>query len=186
MIFADTVAFILPRSFNKFTFQNRVNQNFHLIHSSNHSDIFDYEGEEATVSVVFQVWQRSTKKRELVTPSKTHAHFDMKHAHMSRIDDGKRADLLDFADLALPQVGAKFIPVDPETVTKGSYWFLKLTDEAFPEAFDELDFSFLEGKNTAHTSLSKADIVKAYNDSLIRLKLQDSPEEHSSPQQPLF
>ena len=186
MIFADTVAFILPRSFNKFTFQNRVNQNFHLIHSSNHSDIFDYEGEEATVSVVFQVWQRSAKKRDLVTPSKTHAHFEMKHAHMSRIDDHKRADLLDFADLALPQVGAKFIPVDPETVTKGSYWFLKLTDEAFPEAFDELDFSFLEGKNTAHTSLSKADIVKAYNDSLIRLKLQDSPEEHSSPQQPLF
>ena len=168
MIFADTVAFILPRSFNKFTFQNRINQNFHLTHSSNHSGIFDYEGEEATVAVVFQVWQKSTQKRNLSKPPEAHPHFHMKHAHLSRTDSHKRTELCNFADLALPQVGAKFIPVDPTTVTKGSYWFIKLADGAMREAFDDLDFSFLEGMNTAHTSLAKADIVKAYSDSLAR------------------
>ena len=186
MIFADTVAFILPRSFNKFTLQNRVNQSFHLVHSSNHSDVFDYDGEEAGVSVVFQVWQRSTRKRDLAKPSKTHTHFDMRHAHLSHLNAGQRMDLCDFAELALPQVGANFVPVDPRTVTQGSYWFIKLADDAFREAFDELDFSFLDGTNTAHMSLSKADIVQAYNDSLIRLKLHPAPDELLSRQQMLF
>lgn len=186
MIFADTVAFILPRSFNKFTLQNRVNQNFHLVHSSNHSAVFDYHGEEAEVAVVFQVWRRSTQKRDLANPSKTHTHFRMRHAHLSHLNERQRIELCDFADLALPQVGMKFVPVDPRTVTQGSYWFIKLADDAFREAFDHLDFSFLDGTNTAHMSLSKADIVQAYNDSLIRLKLHDAPDELLSAQQVLF
>lgn len=168
MKFADTVAMILPRSFNKFTFLNRVDQNFALADSTNLSGAFDFNGHEVAVNTVFQIWQKSDELRPLLRPQKTHPDFSMRHAHLSRINEMQRQDLIEFADLALPQVGAKFHPADPSTVTKGSHWFIKLNRSVKPEAFQNLDFSFLEGKNTAHTSLSKADIVHAYLDACSR------------------
>lgn len=169
MEFADTVAMILPRSFNKFTFINRVDQNFALEESVNLSGFFDFNGHEVAVQTAFQIWRKSDKLRPLVTPDKTHPDFSMRHAHLSRIDETKRQELIAFADFALPQVGACFRPSDPSALTKGSHWFIKLNPSAIPEAFDHLDFSFLDGKNTAHTSLSKADIVHAYRDACTRL-----------------
>ena len=169
MKFADTVAMILPRSFNKFTFINRVDRAFALTDSVNLSGSFDFDGHEVEVQTVFQIWQRSDETRPLVTPDKTHPDFSMRHAHLSRIDEMQRQDLIAFADLALPQVGARFRPSDPSTLTKGSHWFIKLNPSAISEAFENLDFSFLEGKNTAHTSLSKADIVRAYLEACTRL-----------------
>jgi hypothetical protein len=186
MNFADTVAFLLPRSFNKFTFQNRVDRYFELIHASNHDGLFEYYGDEVSVSVVFQIWQRSLKKRDLLVPPKTHPHFSMRHAHLSRIDEVQRKELIDFAHIALPQVGAKFQPVDPTMVVKGSYWFIKLNENALLEAFSQLDFSFLDGTNTAHTSLSKADIVRAYTEAAEIMQSSQESSNQGGAQQPLF
>jgi predicted RNA methylase len=162
MKFSHTVAMILPRSFNKFTFINRVDRHFTLEESVNLSGFFDFDGHEVEVQTVFQIWQKSSEIRSLLTPDRTHPDFSMRHAHLSRTDEMQRQALIAFADLALPQVGAHFRPSDPSTLTKGSHWFIRLNPSAVPEAFHQLDFSFLEGTNTAHTSLSKADIVRAY------------------------
>jgi predicted RNA methylase len=166
MEFADTVAMILPRSFNKFTFSNRVNQKFALKESVNLSGFFDFDGQEVPVKTVFQIWRKSEKLRPLITPDTSHPDFLMRHAHLSRIDETERQELIAFADLALPQVGSRFVPVDPPTVSRGSYWFIRLNSSASREAFERLDFSFLAGTNTAHTSVSKADIVRAYRSAL--------------------
>ena len=164
MTFAHTVALILPRSFNKFTFQNRVDRQYQLAYSQNLDGQFDFREDVVSVQTVFQVWQRSDTLRDLLKPAKSHPHFLMKHAHLSRVSESEKQDLVKFADFAIPQVGAKFHPTDPKTITKGSYWFIRLESGAIRLAFDHLDFAFLEGTNTAHTSLSKADIVQAYVD----------------------
>lgn len=53
--FADTIAFILPRSFCKPSLQNKVHLNFHLEHEHevNHFEL--PTGEEVKVSCVFQI-----------------------------------------------------------------------------------------------------------------------------------
>jgi len=110
----------------------------------------------------------------------------MRHAHLSRIDEVQRKELIDFAHIALPQVGAKFQPVDPTMVVKGSYWFIKLNENALLEAFSQLDFSFLDGTNTAHTSLSKADIVRAYTEAAEIMQSSQESSNQGGAQQPLF
>lgn len=169
MQFAHTVAFILPRSFNKYTFMNRVDQNFTLLSATNLEGTFDFEGDEVFVQTVFQVWQRSTKQRDLIRPQQTHSDFSMRHAHLSRTTELERKKLVEFADLAIPQVGARFQPADPSSLVKGSHWFIRLNEGAVRVAFEELDFSFLIGQNTAHMSLSKSDIVRAYVEACRRL-----------------
>lgn len=161
-MFADTIAFVLPRCFNKYTFQNRINRSFHLKFFKNISGNFDYEGDKKEVSVVFQIWEKSDKIRALVKPQSTHRHFLMRHAHMSRTSSFERKLLIDFADIAIPQVGARFKPANPSSIDKGSHWFIKFLDGADKSAFNRLDFDFLDGQNTAHKSLSKSDIVRAY------------------------
>ena len=70
--FADTIAFILPRSFRKETVQRRLNENFWLVKDIDlyKKDYFVFEEESWHTSCVFQIWVRSTEKRD-VKPRKT-------------------------------------------------------------------------------------------------------------------
>jgi len=161
--YSDVVAFILPRSFRKYTFQNRVNLHFHL------DDEFDCEHfETATkqsviVKSVFQVWQRQPNQRQKIVPPKSHQDFELTHAHLSRTSPAKLQYLRNEFDFAIPQVGANFTPRNPDQVTKGSYWFVKAHHNNVQRTFEILDFSFLDDMNTAHKSISKGDIITAYS-----------------------
>lgn len=63
--FAETIAFILPKTFRKASIQNRLDLNFHLSSELDLGDVaFDMEGEKITVPCVFQVWDRGAAKRK--------------------------------------------------------------------------------------------------------------------------
>lgn len=160
--FSDTVAFILPRSFNKYTFQNRVDTNFHLIGSFDCEEFVRLDGERQSVRTVFQVWQRRDVERERIHHPDRHPDFEMRHGHLSRTSPERLAELRAAYSFTIAQVGARFRPRDVETVTKGSHWFIRPNVPGVRERFELLDFSFLDGMNTAHKSLSKRDIVCAY------------------------
>lgn len=167
--FADVIAFILPRSFNKDTFQNRVPLEFHLVASQNLDDAFRIGGNrEQRVRTVFQVWERRESYRDAAKRPDSHPHFRLKHAHLSRVSPNQLAELRDEFPFTIPQVGLTFRPQDTATVEKGSHWFIQPLAPGVRDVFDRLDFSFLEDMNTAHTSLSKADIVQAYETALHR------------------
>jgi hypothetical protein len=59
-------------------------------------------------------------------------------------------------------VGAAFRPRDSAEIDKGSWWFIQPKVGGVRERFELLDFTFVEGMNTAHQSLSKRDIIRAY------------------------
>lgn len=108
--FSDVVAFILPRSFNKNTFQNRVRNDFHLVNSFDCNEFFRPDGTTVEVNTVFQIWEkRSYPRQRKVLPDK-HPHFDMKHAHLSRTPELELAKLRRDFDFTIPQVGANFSP----------------------------------------------------------------------------
>jgi hypothetical protein len=159
---AEVVAFILPRSFMKYTFQNRVNPMFHLLGSLNCEEFYGPSGERHSVKTVFQVWQRGEYERALEVHPDSHPHFEMRHAHLSRVDEEALLTLRQDYKFTLPQVGSNFTPRDSGEVTKGSHWFIRPLAPNVRERFELLDFAFLDGMNTAHKSLSKRDIIRAY------------------------
>lgn len=160
--FADVIAFILPRSFNKDTFQNRVPSDFHLVASRDCDDVFAIEGRDHHVRTVFQIWERRDEQRIPSTRNSEHPHFRMRHAHLSRVSADELARLRAEYEFTIPQVGAQFRPREVSVVDKGSHWFIQPLVPGVRDVFETLDFSFLANMNTAHTSLSKADIVQAY------------------------
>ena len=64
--FADTIAFILPRSFRKESRQRRVDKNFWLIKDIDlfEESCFIFEDEDYFAPCVFQIWQRSNEERD--------------------------------------------------------------------------------------------------------------------------
>lgn len=161
--FADCVAFILPRSFKKFTFQNRIPLHFHLAGEFDCDEFETASGVPVSVKSVFQVWVKKTIERETSSLKSSHADFEMKHCHLSRISKEMLAEVCEEYSFAIPQVGANFKPRDSKTITMGSYWFIKPNVDSARSVFEKLDFSFLHGMNTAFTSLSKKDIIRAYD-----------------------
>ncbi len=176
--FADVVAFILPMSFNKYTFQDRVPRNFHLVESTNLTVAYDVSAADVagpgtpdaprtiTVNTVFQVWEKRPELRAVTPRVSVHPDFTMKHAHLAWTTEAQRQVLRDTHDFAIAQVGANFAPKDVDAVTKGSHWFVRGLVPGVREVFERLDFSHLAGMNTAHTSLSKRDIIEAYSRAL--------------------
>jgi len=160
--FSDVFAFILPRSFNKYIFQNRVPAQFHLVGSLEVDEFETPDGEPLTVKSVFQIWEKREHSRPLVMPQRNHPDFEMRHAHLSRVTPVELALLHREYDFAIPQVGKQFKPRDAATITKGSYWFIKPYQSSVRKTFEKLDFSFLDNMNTNLKSLSKADIITAY------------------------
>jgi hypothetical protein len=160
--FSDTVAFVLPRSFNKWTFANRVDPWFGLAGSFDCDGFVDAVGRPVSVRTVFQVWQRLPGPRAVEAPAGSHPDFALRHAHLSRVSTDELARLRRDHAFTVPQVGADFRPREVADVTRGSHWFVRPLAAGVRERFERLDFSFLAGMNTAHTSLSRSDIVAAY------------------------
>lgn len=161
--FSRVVAFILPRTFRKDTFYNRVDPMFHLVEQFDCDDFRTPGGEKVAVKSVFQIWERRSKKRAAITRDLSHEDFELKHAHLSRISEEELLNLRADYDFAIAQVGSNFTPKDVSEVTKGSYWYVKALKPGVREVFEKLDFDFLDGLNLSFKSLSKKDIIQAYH-----------------------
>lgn len=65
--FADTIAFILPRSFKKYSLQNQLNLYFKLIYAEDlPENSFILENKAYNVPCVFQIWSRQNQKRDKI------------------------------------------------------------------------------------------------------------------------
>jgi len=159
---SDVVAFILPRSFRKYTFLNRVDSSFHLRDQIDGDEFTGSDGSSISVKTTFQIWERRSHRRDKIESADSHPHFRMRHAHLSRTSEVERHRLVGEFAFAIPQVGATFKPRPASEITRGSWWFIAPVSDEVAGRFEWLDFSFCENLNTAHTSLSKQDIVRAY------------------------
>lgn len=65
--FANTIAFIVPKTFRKESVKNRLHLNFHLVLEEElETERFDYKNKEITVPSIIQIWQRKDIKREKI------------------------------------------------------------------------------------------------------------------------
>lgn len=145
---ADVIAFILPCSIRKFSVENRLAQQFHLIHEE---DVpccaFLHDGAVHDVRTIFQIWERRTTPRVLKPTAKTHPDF--------------RFTTPEQADFVIRRNGANAGRVfDRAEGAAKSYYYIKGPVRAIME---QLDFTIFDDSVTGARSLSKAEIVFLYS-----------------------
>jgi predicted RNA methylase len=156
---SDYIAFIVPRSWRKWSVINRLDRNFHLIHDQDLSiDYVDDLGEmvwqKSNLRTCFQLWQRQDTKRELIKVQ------DL--GLVSKVSPEE-------ADVAITVFGYScgLIRTEFERVPNSTVMFLKIHDERVLEALKSVDFSRFF-RNTAYTeALSLQEIRFLLNEAIL-------------------
>ena len=156
---SEYIAFIVPRSWRKWSVINRLDRNFHLIHDEDLSiDYVDETGEmvwqKARLNTCFQIWEKRETPRELI-----------KVKDFGLITKVSPLD----ADVALTVFGygCGKVRTEFERVPNSTVMFLKLNDKRVLAALNRVDFSMFY-KNTAYTeALSLQEIRYLLNQDIL-------------------
>jgi predicted RNA methylase len=153
------IAFVVPRSWRKWSVTNRLNRNFHLIHDEELAiDYVDESGEmvwqKARLNTCFQVWERRADSRAVMKV--------IDHGLFSKV---KPQD----ADVALTVFGygCGKVRTEFERVPNSTLMFLKIHDKRVLAALQKVDFSKFF-RNTAYTeALSLQEIRYLINEEIL-------------------
>ena len=151
--FADLVAFILPRTFEKPLFVNRLDRRMHLVCSKTLPDeSFEFRGEPYAVPTVFQIWERRQELRPFTAGSLRHGHFDFVPSEVG--------------DFAFQRVGARAGLVSLEGLRKSpqSHYFLrsKIRPDTLFDRLKSIDWNPIKMRTAGNPSIGKAELVGAY------------------------
>lgn len=140
--FSDFIAFLVPRSWRKWSVQNRLDLNFHLIADDDvEVNYLDAAGQQLSsqsrLRTCFQIWQRQESLRTKVIIE------DL--GFVSRVEAAS-------ADLAITTFGygCGRVHREFEPVPNTTRVFLKVHDERIYEVIEGLDYGRF-AKNTAYT-----------------------------------
>ncbi|WP_295512894.1 hypothetical protein [uncultured Sulfitobacter sp.] len=151
--FASHIGFIIPRTFEKASVQNKLDRNFHLVEQRVLArESFTLERESYSVPCVFQVWERRDELRPLISLPRVHPDFDF----VTR----------DEADFAFQRIGARAGAVKTSfgQVSASSHHFLRARRSVAEllSTFRGIDFSEAKARTAGNPSISKTEIVALY------------------------
>jgi hypothetical protein len=146
---AETIAFILPKSFKKDTIKNKIPLEYHLIYEMDlPDDSFTLEGNVYKVPCVFQIWNRLDYLRELKVYKKSSNLFEFVNKSE--------------ADFAFRRVGfyagRHYLEVDNKS--EQSHYFIKSKID-LPKLISAIDSIEWEHNNTAGPkSIGKGELIE--------------------------
>lgn len=153
---ADTVCFVLPRSFSKEYIQRSLRpRTFHLLHSEPvPKNAFDFLGQMYDVPCVFQIWRRGETPRPIFRAVREHADFSFSSP--------------DAAAFAIQRIGKRAGRIktdDVKTLAVTSYYFILPHAEHVLERMRSLDLEHAAEKyKTAGTpSINQVELVRLYS-----------------------
>lgn len=143
----DVIALIVPRSFRKFSIENRLDRSFHLVREVVVPEYaFLFRGKPFDVPAIFQIWERRSEVRELRNVETRHPDFEFTTP--------------DRAHFGLQRVGARAGRVHNDFAkSPNSHYFIRGRVKTFMKG---LDFASVVGNVAGNFSLSKAEIVSLY------------------------
>ena len=161
--FADVIAFIIPRTWNKQSIHNRLHENFHLVQSIPLQEDCFYGDKATNVKCCFQIWERSLEKRTV--EKKVLSHKDRRFLpYVKTSNDLKPPADADFVVLAYGsnpgQVSTDLFQWRPKSV---HFIKSKIGKRELMKRFAELDFSCADD-SARQSSLCKADLVRLYSE----------------------
>lgn len=152
--FADTISFILPKSFKKDSNKAKFDKFFHLIYEKDLSEnSFSVNGDDCDVPCVFQIWKK--KKTERIIPDKIEP------------KNFKFVDKTEHHDISFRRVGVYAGKIDKETDDKSiqSHYFIKFTNNKSVndniKLLEKINFDF--NNTVGPKSISKQELIKEFN-----------------------
>lgn len=161
---ANTIAFIIPKTFRKVSIQNRLNMNFHLINDMDIPDKPCSFVPTMNVKCCFQIWQRSNVVRNTIIYPDTHP--DWIFLKYGPKDENNQPTPPIGADFAIRAYGGKcgyIQTTDLHTLRPKSWHFIKsnIDSSVLIERLTNLDYS--GSVNTARqNSIGKKELVQLY------------------------
>jgi hypothetical protein len=152
--FADFVAFILPRTFEKDTFKSRISEHFLLLSQSMLNPAsFLHNGAVYSVPVVFQIWQRSLMQKTDYIRELVHPDFEFVKSPHS-------------ADFAFQRVGARAGLVSKEGLGKSpqSHYFIKSRKDSdvLMRRLSRIDWNNIKSRTAGNPSIGKSELISEY------------------------
>ena len=152
--FANSISFILPKSFKKESMSRHFPINFHLILELDIPDnSFIVNGETHNVQCVFQIWEKRNENRKLVE-RETPINFKFVKKNEPH-------------DISFRRVGVYAGKVDTDTTNKSeqSHYFIKLDKEITEDLLIELNNIDYKNKNdtVGPRSISKNELIREFN-----------------------
>jgi hypothetical protein len=162
---ADTIAFIIPRTFRKTSVQNKLNTSFHLMYDNDTPIIPCVFTPKMMVKCCFQIWKKqSFQRRIIILPT---SHKDWEFLPWGPLDEKGQPTPPQNADFALRAYGGKIgqitsIELD-KLRPKSWHWIKSNIDiKILISRFDKIDYS--NSNNTARqNSMGRAEFVELYN-----------------------
>ena len=154
--FANSISFILPRSFKKSSMQKCFPLHFHLIFEENIQDnAFMVNNEPYNVPCVFQIWEKKNvnRKVQVVLTPKNYSFVS----------------ITDNPDIAFRRVGVyagRIYNEDISNKSPQSHYFIKFDKKISDTLFQTLNAIEFASKNdtVGPRSISKQELIKHYND----------------------
>lgn len=168
--YADTVAFIVPLTFDKYLTQKQIVDDANLVFNQKLNPAsFTFMGEEFSVRCCLQIWTKHKNLPDLrlrQVPVVHHVNFEMWQYNNTRQAE-KYFDKSQYKwDFAVPRQGYKDYSIretDPEKMSRQTQWiFFKASDKATLKNLMSLDFEKLSHKNTSTPGFGKADVIQEY------------------------
>lgn len=146
---ADTVAFILPRSFKKDSVRDKVPLTHSCIFELDlNPDSFERDGISRSIQCVFQIWIRKDREKSEKYFSKDFSFCSKDDAHFS------------FRRAGGGNVGE--ISTDFLHKSESSHYFIKTKNANVIETLKQIDWKIIGSNTIAVKSVSKNEIYKAY------------------------
>lgn len=162
--FADAIAFVVPRTFEKESLRRRLDASFWQVGELELAqDVFELDGALRSVPCSFQIWRRMTRLRPLVRPALSHADF----AFSTRAA----------ADFSFQRVGvnAGVVSKDFSTKASASHYFIRdlTSDGRVAAILRGIDWAPIKSRTAGNPSIGKGELVSAYSAAAVGLLRKD-------------
>lgn len=166
--YSNTIAFIVPLQFRKWSVHSKLDKEFKLIRELPlNKNSFTFKNKEYSVGCVFQIWTKSNTKyrnmRILTKPQIQHRDFKMWQYNNTK----EARKYFDYVwDFAVVRQGyynyTKLITCKTELDQRKQWIFFKANNNIILQRLKTLDFIQLSKNNTTIPGFGKADVVKEY------------------------
>ena len=145
-LFANTIAFILPKTFKKDSIKDKLNLNFHLIKQINIYETFLLNGKDFNVPCLFQIWEKQNIKRKKTVKLIPKSFGFVKYE--------------DNPDYAIRRVGvnAGKIVDDYKNTSKSSHYYVITDDKNFKDRVGKIKWG--HDNTVGPRSISKNELIK--------------------------
>lgn len=160
--FSQYIGFILPKTFKKKSFVDRINNKLHLLMEFELPEkSFIFKGNEYNVPCVFQIWEKKDIKRE--------------KSKLIRESNFFKFEKKENADFAIRRVGglAGKVILDFESYKPTSNYYISIINKEYKEKIIKImiqsykDFQSVAKNTAGNPSLSKSEII-----SILEIKLK--------------